>query len=97
MPQRAHTSETSLNVSVNELGSRNLQPYPEPRTLLNIHSQLTPERVSRGYFSILPGSHLSCKICNIREFLVTHNPKVVGSNPTPATIGKYWLSFPFRS
>ena len=49
-------------------------------------SQPAPMRLSNAYFSILLSRHSYRKSNNIRVPGVAHNPKVVGSNPTPATI-----------
>ena len=48
-------------------------------------SQPAPMRLSNAYFSILLSRHSYRKFNNIRVPGVAHNPKVVGSNPTPAT------------
>jgi len=56
-----------------------------PTSLRKTRSQQTPNKLSNAYFPVLPGSHSYCKVNNLRKRPVTHNPKVVGSNPTPAT------------
>jgi hypothetical protein len=48
-------------------------------------SRPAPMRLSNAYFSILLRRHSYRKFNNIRVPRVAHNPKVVGSNPTPAT------------
>jgi len=59
-------------------------------------SQPAPMRLSNAYFSILLSRHSYRKFNNIRVPGVAHNPKVVGSNPTPATkeSSTYRLRFP---
>jgi hypothetical protein len=49
------------------------------------NSQLTPDTLSNAYFSVLLSRHSCRKVNNIRVPGVAHNPKVVSSNPTPAT------------
>jgi len=66
-------------------------PRRNPKTVLRrnptveTRSQSTPNNLSDAYFSVLLSSHSSRKINTIRGARVAHNPKVVGSNPTPAT------------
>ena len=48
-------------------------------------SRFTPNSLTNAYFSVLLSRHSCRKVNNIRVPRVTHNPKVVGSNPTPAT------------
>jgi len=55
------------------------------RVCLKTHSQLTPNSLARGYLCVLPCSNKCRKICYLRDCAVTHNPKVAGSNPAPAT------------
>ena len=42
-------------------------------------------RLSNPYFCVLLSSHSCLIVNNIRGCAVTHNPKVAGSNPAPAT------------
>ena len=66
-------------------------PDQNPTTVLRgnptveTRSQSAPMRLSNAYFSILLSRHSYRKFNNIRVPGVAHNPKVVGSNPTPAT------------
>jgi len=50
-----------------------------------MRSQQTPNNLSDAYFCVLLSSHSYRIINNIRAARVTHNPKVAGSNPAPAT------------
>src|ERR1035441_2074520 len=49
-------------------------------------SRLTPNNLSSPYLCVLLSRHSCLIVNNIRDCAVTHNPKVAGSNPAPATI-----------
>ena len=48
-------------------------------------SRLTPNNLSSPYLCVLLSRHSCLIVNNIRDCAVTHNPKVAGSNPAPAT------------
>jgi hypothetical protein len=64
---------------------RRLQNHWAAFPTIKTRSQQTPNSLSRGYFPVLPRGHSCRKISNILECAATHNPKVAGSNPAPAT------------